>query len=97
MSALFKGKYLSGLKSSFDPDKLDDPDDFQKIIDQCYEKDWVVYTKKPMKDPSHVIRYLSRYTHRIAISNQRIISYTDGIVTFRYKDYRDHSKLKEMS
>ena len=97
MSALFKGKYLSGLKSSFDPDKLDDPDDFQKIIDQCYAKDWVVYTKKPMKDPSHVIKYLSRYTHRIAISNQRIISYTDGIVTFRYKDYRDHSKLKEMS
>ena len=97
LSSLFRGKYLSKLKSRFDTSKLDDPDSFQKIIDQCYGKDWVVYTKKPMNNPSTVIKYLSRYTHRIAISNGRIVSHTDGNVTFKYKDYKDDNKIKEMT
>ncbi len=97
LSSLFRGKYLSGLRKRFDKLKLDDPDLLQEIIDQCYQKDWVVYTKKPMKNPSTVIRYLSRYTHRIAISNARIKSHSDGKVTFTYKDYKDHNKVKEMT
>lgn len=97
LSKLFRGKYLSKLKKRFDKLKLDDPDSFQEIIDLCYEKDWVVYTKKPMKDPSAVIKYLSRYTHRIAISNGRIVSHENGKVTFKYKDYKDHNRIKELT
>ena len=76
---------------------MTDQKEFQKIIDICYEKDWVVYTKKPMKSAKHVIRYLGRYTHRIAISNARILKYENNQVTFKYKDYKDKNKVKEMT
>ena len=88
------GRWKSSKKKSFIPVKVHVIPEGEGVKNDLLRNG---ITKKPMKDPSHVIRYLSRYTHRIAISNQRIISYTDGIVTFRYKDYRDHSKLKEMS
>jgi hypothetical protein len=97
MSALFKGKYLSKLKKRFDKTKLYEPSEFQQIINKCYEKDWVVYTKKPMSNPSTVIKYLARYTHRIAISNSRIVSNENGKVVFKYKDYKDNAKVKEMT
>ena len=97
LSSLFKGKYLSKLKKRFDRLKLEDPDSYQIILDQCYGKDWIVYTKKPMTNPSAVIKYLSRYTHRIAISNGRIISHENGSVTFSYKDYKDHCRVKQMT
>lgn len=97
VSKLFRGKYLSKLRKRFDKSKLSDLHAFWEIIDQCYRIDWNVYTKKPMKDPSAVIKYLSRYTHRIAISNGRILSHENGTVTFRYKDYKDQCRMKEMS
>ena len=59
--------------------------------------DWVVYTKEPFNNPDTVIQYLGRYTHRIAISNARIKSFKDGMVTFSYKDYQDHSHIKQMT
>lgn len=94
MSKLFKGKFLAKVKEKFDSSKCDD---FKTIIDSCYEKDWIVYTKKPFKNPKCVIEYLGRYTHRIAISNGRIVSHDDNTVTFKYKDYKDSNKLKEMT
>lgn len=87
MSKLFRGKFLSGLKV------LDAPVDYESL----YNKDWVVYLKDSLAGSDHVIKYLSRYTHRVAISNRRIVSYDDNSVTFRYKDYRDNNRIKQMT
>ena len=72
-------------------------DTFKALIDQLYEKDWVVYCKKPFKRPHHVLEYLGRYTHRVAISNNRLVKVHEGKVTFRWRDYRDKSKQKLMT
>lgn len=97
VSSLFRGKFMSKLKERFSPAWLNSPEEFSQLVDQCYSKEWNVYTKKTMNDPSAVIHYLSRYTHRIAISNARIVSYENHKVTFSYKDYKDHSKIKYMT
>ena len=70
---------------------------YKALLSQLYDKDWVVYCKKPFKSPHHVLEYLDRYTHRVAISNSRIIKIEDGKVTFRWRDYRDKSKEKLMT
>ena len=87
MSKLFRGKFLAALKN------------FKVSADynSLYQKDWVVYLKDSMTGPDHVLKYLGRYTHRVAISNQRIISYDDTSVTFRYKDYHDGNRIKQMT
>ena len=69
---------------------------FFNFIDKLYEKNWVVYCKKPFKTPAHVLRYLGRYTHRVAISDARIKEFDGENVTFAYKDYRDNNTKKEM-
>ena len=84
-------------KKNFDVSILDDPSQLDNVISLCYSKDWVVYTKEPMENPDHVIEYLARYTHRIAISNSRIVSFDNGTVTFRYKDYADGNEIKLMT
>lgn len=96
LSRLFRGKFLSVLKKEFNQSKLTNPTQFQEIINVCYKKEWVVYTKKPMDSAKQVINYLGRYTHRIAISNARIRQYKDHKVTFSYKDYKDN-QIKEMT
>ena len=93
VSKLFKGKYLSLLKERFIPK---DENEFKDIIDEAYKKDWIVYIKDPLKNPDSVIDYLSRYTHRIAVSNGRIVDHKNGKVSFKYKDYKDNSKIKIM-
>jgi hypothetical protein len=62
-----------------------------------YQDEWVVYCKPPFKNASRVIEYLGRYTHRVAISNNRILSLEDGYVTFSWRDYRDHNRNKTMT
>jgi len=62
---------------------------WKTLIDTLWEKDWVVYSKAPFGGPAQVLKYLSRYTHRIAISNRRILSIAGGIVRFAYRDYAD--------
>ena len=69
----------------------------QRLLDKLYNKKWVVYPKEPFACPEAVLKYLGRYTHRIAISNHRLVSVKNGNVTFRYKDYADGSKEKLMS
>ena len=59
-----------------------------------YAKDWVVYAKPPFGGPEQVLKYLARYTHRVAISNNRLVKLEEGQVTFRYKDYADSRKEK---
>lgn len=85
------------MKKTFEVTKISDKKQLQEIINICYQKEWVVYTKKPMKSAKHVIKYLGRYTHRIAISNARILKYENNKVTFKYKDYKDNHNLKEMT
>jgi Putative transposase len=62
-----------------------------------WQKEWVVYAKQPFAGPQQIIQYLSNYTHRIAISNHRLISCEDGKVSFRWRDYADRSKTKVMT
>lgn len=97
LSTLFRGKFLSYFKRNYPTNKIKNIHDFLDIVDLCYRKSWIVYTKEPLDNPNSVIQYLGRYTHRIAISNSRILSFENGIVTFKYKDYKDNCSIKEMS
>src|ERR1700693_1024052 len=62
-----------------------------------FRNDWLVYSKRPFGGPEHVLRYLGRYTHRVAISNHRLVSYADGKVTFRWRDSAHHNEQKLMT
>jgi len=62
-----------------------------------YNKNWVVFCKKPFKSPGHVVRYLGRYTHRVAISNSRILTFDGQSVSFAWRDYKDGNKSKVMT
>jgi hypothetical protein len=104
LSSLFRGKFLSGCRTLYDKGKLSYKGEnsntisrnaFSSLIDACYKKDWVVYSKVPFNGAEGVFEYLGRYTHRLVISNNRIISVNKQETTFLWKDYRDESKLKE--
>ena len=90
LSAKFKGKFLSLLKAAI-------PETASDLFDQCYSRTWVVYCKPPFKNAGYVVEYLGRYTHRIAISNQRILNAENGKVTFKWRDYSDSNKQKIMT
>lgn len=66
------------------------------MLDTLYGKPWVVYAKKPFKNANHIVDYLGRYSHRVAIGNNRILGIEDDQVAFKWKDYKDHSKQKIM-
>lgn len=104
LSRLFRGKFIDEMQklSLFDAtgniiDFRDEP--YKSIISELYNKEWVVYAKKPFGNNKAVLNYIGRYSHRVAISNSRIISYDSSshTVTFRYKDYKDEGKQKEMT
>lgn len=90
LSRKFRGKFLALLKQQF-------PNVDQNVLNTCYGKEWVVYCKPPFKDAACVVEYLGRYTHRIAISNNRILKSENGQVIFKWRDYRDGSRWKEMT
>jgi hypothetical protein len=105
LSKVFRGKFLSLLKQLYKEKKLkftgqsllyEEESSFQSLLDSLYSIDWVVYCKKPFKSPYHVVQYLSRYTHKTAIYNNRLVSMDEETVTFRYRDYKDESKVKLM-
>ncbi|ADG82316.1 IS91 family transposase [Thermincola potens] len=102
----FRGKFLAYLKKAFRSNNLLFPgniealgskDRFQALINSLYKTNWVVYCKPPFAGPEQVLQYLGRYTHRVAISDNRIIKVEDGRVTFKWKDYKDKSKFKLMT
>jgi hypothetical protein len=104
LSGKFQGKFLDLLKKAYQQkqvsfhgkaEKYSKPGAFKLLLDQLYKKAWVVYAKTPMGGPMRVINYLSRYTHRIAISNHRLMKVENERVYFRWKDYRDGNKQKE--
>ncbi|HDY90370.1 MAG TPA: IS91 family transposase [bacterium] len=106
LAKLFRGKVLDYLKQAFQDHKLhfygenkelEMPKHFQKLIDQAYAKRWVVYVKKPFSGPKQLLQYLGKYTHRVAISNHRIIDVKDGRVIFKWRDYKDSNTMKTMS
>jgi hypothetical protein len=95
----FRSLFLTALKKLYQKDTLfldgspyEKEQKFQRLIDELFETEWIVYAKESFKSSDSVISYLSKYTHRIAISNHRILSVKDGIVTFSYKDYKDGKK-----
>jgi len=106
MSTLFRGKFLGLLKKYFSSDDLvfpssichlKQPGDFEIFRKQLYQKKWVVYCKPPFGGPKGVLQYLGRYTHRIAISNNRILTNRKGNVSFFWRDYADDNRKKTMT
>jgi len=91
LSQVFRGKFLSLLQKAADQGKIQEVNDASKASRQ---KNWVVYAKKPFGSPQTVLDYLGRYTHRIALSNDRILAVQNGQVSFSYRDRKDNNRLK---
>jgi Putative transposase/Transposase zinc-binding domain len=89
---VFRAKMLAALGALFDEgsfthfDDFEDPQGFERLMRRIAKKDWVVYAKKPFRQVEHVLRYLGRYTHRVAIANSRLVAVTDSSVSFRTKE-----------
>jgi Putative transposase/Transposase zinc-binding domain len=105
LSRVFRGKYLELVREAFQQGKLKFPARLSHLanvpafagwLTPLYRKDWVVYAK-PAGGPEQVLKYLARYTHRVAISNHRLVSLANGRVTFRYKDYALEQRHKTMT
>jgi len=102
MSKVFKFKFLDSLRKlnlNFygSVESLNLKTNFASFISSLYNTDWVTYCKPPFGSPEKVIDYLGRYTHRVAISNYRIVRMENGFVTFSWRDYRDSNKVKLMT
>jgi hypothetical protein len=101
---VFRGKFTDGLKNAFHRGSLQFPGALQAIrtertfrgfLRTLFRKNWVAYAKPPFRWPEHLLQYLARYTHRVAISNHRIVNVADGQVTFRWKDYGPRRQAAE--
>jgi hypothetical protein len=90
LSRVFRAKYCEKLKEK-------SPLDYAKVQKQLWEKQWVVFAKKPFGNAHSVVEYLGRYTHKIAISNNRIQNIDNENVTFKYKDYKQSGTKKQMT
>jgi len=106
LSHVFRDRFGRLLRKAFDRGELlfhgqltslADAEAFQRFVGAVTGRPWVVYAKRPFHDPSRVLKYLARYTHRVAISNHRLIAYRDGRVTFRYKDYAKEGRERTMT
>ncbi|MFX0197646.1 MAG: IS91 family transposase [Candidatus Hodarchaeota archaeon] len=104
LSKVFCGKFIAGLKQAYADGEvafpgqlaeLEEKEAFEAWLDALVSKQWVVYSKAPFSGPLQVLRYVSRYTHRVAISNSRILSMDDGVIRFRYKNYKKKKKKKK--
>lgn len=106
LSKKFRGKFLYFLKQYYrqnllkfygNVEKYQEPKNFQTLINQCYEESWYSYTQRTFSGSLAVIKYLGRYTNRIAISNTRIVSMDERMVTITIKDYKDGNKTKMLT
>jgi hypothetical protein len=106
LSRVFRGRFVAGLQRAFRADQLAfhremlplaNEQAFAAFLRTLFRQDWVVYAKPPFGGPEHVLQYRARYTHRVAISNHRILAVTDSEVTFRWKDYARHSQHRTMT
>ncbi|TPW18981.1 MAG: putative transposase, partial [Elusimicrobia bacterium] len=105
LAKLFRGRFLAGLRRAFERGELHlagslapltDPAPFAAWLAELRAHAWVVYCKPPFAGPEHVLAYLGRYTHRVAISNDRLVALGEGRVRFRWRDYADGDRLKVM-
>jgi Putative transposase/Transposase zinc-binding domain len=104
LSRVFRGKLLAGLRAAHAAGRLHLParhpdgetDEFERLVSAAVRTDWVVYAKPPFGGPQQVLKYLARYTHRVAISNRRLLDVEDGVVRFRYKDYAHGNRKRVM-
>ena len=105
LAKVFRGRYLARLQHAFDRGELHgtgglaslaDPAAFSAWLTALRHSPWVVYCKPPFAGPEHVLAYLGRYTHRVALSNHRLVAFTDGRVRFRWRDYADGDRVKVM-
>lgn len=103
---VFRGKFVAGLRTAFREGTLQfhgnlvllrEPRTFASWLRPLFRKDWVVYSKPPFSGPEYVLQYLGRYTHRVAISNHRLVSSADQKVTFRWRDSADNNEQKLMT
>ena len=103
LGRVFRGKFVASLKRAFQDGQLSFPGDLKLLaqpktffawLRPLFRKDWVVYAKRPFGGPEHVLHYLGRYTHRVAISNHRLVSLAEGKVTFRWRDSAHHNEQK---
>ena len=102
LSRKFRGKFLYYLKKEKlefygKNEYLNNKQNFDELMSKMYNKEWISYCKPPFENAKSVIKYLGRYTHRVAISNERILREENGEVTFKYRDYKDNNKMKEMT
>jgi hypothetical protein len=103
---IFRGKFVAALQQAFQNGQLNfqgdlkllaQPKIFAAWLRPLFRQDWVVYLKRPFGGPAYVLHYLGRYTHRVAISNHRLVSFSDGQVTFRWRDSAHHNEQKLLS
>jgi hypothetical protein len=106
LSSRFRNLFLKALQMAFDSERLQffraldalrDRQTFVQLLKRMEACEWVVYAKRPFAGPQQVLDYVGRYTHRVAISNNRLLDIEDGHVTFRWKDYRDGDQIKTMT
>lgn len=95
LSAMFLGKFLDSLKRSLRKQQI--LGEFNDLIQLAYSKKWVVHCEPSLASAGHVVKYLGQYTHRVAITNQRILEIKNGMVTFIAKDYRDNATKKPVT
>src|SRR5919204_2038121 len=106
LSRRFRRLYLAGLAQLYGQGQLaltgrcqalTAPLPWQRLLASLRDTEWVVYAKEPLQDPRHVLQYLARYTHRVAISNHRLVALEEGQATFRYKDYQRGHRLRTLT
>ena len=106
LSIVFRAKFLDYLEKAFHSKKLtfigkisylSDFNEFKNLLRESCKYNWVVYSKQPFGGPEKVLHYLGRYTHRIAISNNRILSLSDNMVSFKWKDRKNDDAVKIMN
>ena len=106
VSTVFRAKYLAGLQRAGDAGELTfaggtaalaDRRAFSGFLGGLRTVNWIVYAKRPFAGPAQVLEYLGRYTHRVALSNNRLVDHGDGRVRFRWRDYADHDRVKIMT
>jgi hypothetical protein len=106
LSRMFRGKLLAFLSQSYRRNQLcfpgrlaelSTPHTFHSLLHALRRKEWVVYSKPPFGGPEHVLKYLARYTHRVAVSNGRLLSLANGQVRFRWRDSRHNDRIRVMT
>jgi hypothetical protein len=106
LSRVFRGKFVEALRRAYDRSELDlaggsehlrDPAAWRAFVDALFKTDWVVYAKPAFGGATAVLRYLGRYTHRVAISNHRLLAFDGDHVTFSYKDYAHGDQRRTMT